>query len=168
MNHFYKIYERNDELLKITALFFKEGLEKGEFCFWALPDTMDKKESLNLMRGYVDLFDYYTKKDQVMLVKASEWYYPAGDFDLEAVLKKWESLYKDISSKGFTGLRIMGNGDHIEEKNWKKLIEYESMVDKKIKGTNITAICAFNIKNLKSIIHISDIINTHEECFAGD
>ncbi|MFC1667494.1 MEDS domain-containing protein [Candidatus Omnitrophota bacterium] len=168
MKHFYKLYEQNDELLKIAALFFKEGLEKGEFCFWAIPDSMDKHESLKSLGGYIELLSYYIKKDQIMLVKAREWYHNSGSFDMDLVLEKWESLYKDITARGFTGLRVVGNAENIEEKDWKKLMEYEAIVHDKIKNYNMTAVCAFNIKNLKSVIHISDIINIHEDCFVTD
>ena len=86
---------------------------------------------------------------------------------MNETLKKWNGLYEEVMSKGFMGMRVIGDASWVKPEDWKALVEYESHVNSFIKDHNLTALCAFNIKDLKSIIHISDIVSSHEACFVS-
>lgn len=168
MKHFYRLYEKDDELIRIAALFLQEGLDKGEFCFWAIPDNLDSNTILSFLRGYIEMIDHYIKEDRMRMVKSSEWYVPRGYFDMDEVLKKWDGLYREAMSKGVSGVRVIGDASWVDSKSWRSLVEYESQVNSIIKNYKLTALCAFNIKHLKSVVHISEIITNHEACFITD
>ena len=169
MPHYYKLYENYAELIKIVSFFIKEGLDKGEYCFWVVPVRFDKHDALRYLSGYIRLIDYYKKIGQIEIVEAAEWYIPGGSFDIDATLEKWKTLYGETKLKGFKGLRVVGGASWAREDDWKLLIEYESKVNEVLKGyDDFTALCVYNISGVKSIIQISQIVNNHQDCFVSE
>lgn len=168
MPHYYKLYENDDELIKIASFFIKEGFDRGEYCFWATPDRFDEDYVIRSLRPYIELVNCYRDRGQFRAVKSSEWYIVEGRFDIESIFKKWESLYNEVISKGFTGLRAIGTADDVDMENWKVLMEYESKVDEAIRGRNVTALCVYNVNVLKSIVHISEVVNNHQDSYISD
>ncbi|MFH1783095.1 MAG: MEDS domain-containing protein [Candidatus Omnitrophota bacterium] len=167
MKHFYRIYEGNADMIKQAALFLKEGIDTGEFCFWAVPKSIYKENVFTRLEPYINLIDHYAARDQIRAVSAHEWYIPGGEFIIGDIVRKWQGLYEGVMSKGFTGLRVVGDASWAKEEDWEKLIEYENLVNESVKDVNITALCLFNARNIKSVVHISDIIKTHEACFSA-
>ncbi|MFH1478145.1 MAG: MEDS domain-containing protein [Candidatus Omnitrophota bacterium] len=167
MKHFYRLYKNNIELMKTAALFLKEGIDAGEYCFWAAPKSVYRENFLICLKPYIELIDHYIAKGQIRAVSADDWYLADGVFDIGTVVKKWKCLYDEVLSKGFTGLRVVGDASWAVDKDWDMLIEYERIVHSSIKDAKIKALCLFDARKVSSVVHISNIVETHEACYSS-
>jgi hypothetical protein len=169
MAHFYKLYENEEELIKIASMFIKEGLGKGQYCFWAIPSRLKNAYVLGCMAITIRMIEHYKNIGQVEIVDSAKWYMPEGYFDMNKTLEKWKMLYESVKLKGFNGLRVVGDASWTKEKDWGLLMEYESKVNEALKNYNdLTALCMFDVSGIKSIVHISQVVNNHEDCFISD
>jgi hypothetical protein len=153
--HICQLYETKEDLIDVLVPYFKAGLENNELCVWITSEPLGVEEAKASLENAVGALDSYTKKHQIEIINAGEWYMKSGKFDSEGVLQALHQKEELALEKGFKGLRLSGNISWLERRDWEDFAGYEATVDVAIGKHNITAICSY----LLTKCMISDIVN---------
>lgn len=98
------IYKDTGELTELLATYFKEGIERGEYCLWVSPDKLTADGAKNeLRKAGVDV-EHLLASSQLEILPANP--FPGNLIFLASAVKELaESGYKKALSGGFSGFR---------------------------------------------------------------
>jgi len=80
--HVCQLYETKEDLIDVLVPYFKAGLENDELCVWITSEPLGVEEAKASLENAVVALDSYTKKRQIEIIDAGEWYMKSGKFDL--------------------------------------------------------------------------------------
>jgi hypothetical protein len=159
--HFYHFYDNDVELAKTLANFFKEGLNKLEYCMWIPREGISVNKAIELMKKHIPDIEDYLLSDQMRIETFENWYLMEdGSFKKDAVLAKWRQIYDETMKRGFTMMRVAGDGSSIVAKYWDEMMAYEAMINDSINDINIAAVCTYQGKLYKPS-QLRTILNNH-------
>jgi len=142
--HFYHFYEDDAKLAKTLATFFREGLNKLEYCMWIPREGVSINKAIDLLKKYIPEIEDYLLSDQMRIEKFEDWYLAEdGSFKKNLVLTKWRNLYEETIKKGFIMMRVAGDGSTLVPKYWDELMEYEAIANESINELNVAAVCTY-------------------------
>jgi hypothetical protein len=85
------IYDDIEELTELLAIYFEQGIEKGEYCLWLFPDEMSaEKAKSELIKSRIDLENY---------IASSQLEFQASE-QLPTNINLLESSIKELAEKG--------------------------------------------------------------------
>lgn len=146
--HICVFYKSKEDLIDILVPYFKMGLESNEFCMWVTSEPLGVKDAENALRKAMDNLDDYIKKNQLEILDYCDWYTMSGEFKSAEVLHGWMTKKRQALKRGFDGMRLTGNTTWLQNKDWKKFIDYEAKVNKVIGKHKMVAICTYPIDNI--------------------
>ena len=159
--HFCAFYQTEQDQLDILLPYFKQGLESNECCIWVTCDPLNSKKAELALEKITGNLSQYGTKGQLEIFDYNQWYTKSGQFDAQMVLDGWIQKEKQALEKGFDGLRLAGNTLWIERKDWKKFVEYESVVNNVIRTHQMIALCAYAIGKCDTS-DVLDVVSNHQ------
>lgn len=161
-SHICQFYKTENDLFDILIPYFKAGLENNEYCIWITSKPLTPEKVKAEMIKKVPNFKNYLKKKQIEIFPHTQWYLEDGVFDSKRILKKWRIKSEMSLKNGYDGLRATGSNFWLEEKDWKKFIDYEENGNKIIGNFKIIALCAYCLDKCSGE-KIVDIICNHQK-----
>jgi PAS domain S-box-containing protein len=159
--HICQFYETKEDLLDVLVPYFKAGLENNEHCVWITSEPLGVEEAKASLRKAVVALDSYTHKRQIEIIDATEWYVKSGKFHADGVLQALLQKEQLALEKGFKGLRVSGNSNWFEHRDWGELTVYEAAVDAAIAGRNIVAVCCYMLAKCTTS-DVVDVVSNHD------
>ncbi len=143
-SHICIFYDTKSELIDILVPFFKEGLENNEYCIWAIPETIKVDEAGAVLRNKIEDFDRYVKEGRIEIKDYRDIYIKDGVFSAFFMVDYWGNKEKEISSRGFSGIRVSGDGTGLAKLNPFGLCLYEQIVNEIIGNRKVKAVCTYS------------------------
>ncbi len=165
-DHIVVIYEEPAELLAFAVPFVKEGLAKGERVLYVRDDLSLNVLTDALTAGGVNV-SQETERGALVLMNAQEYYQPP--LDPMRVLELTRERIRDALSRGFSGLRLIGEMTWTLKANAPQgiLVEYEGLLDGALGPGTATVACAYRSGRFPAKV-LQQVIRTHVKVVAGD
>ncbi len=160
-NYFSLFYEKQEDLIDIVAAFFDAGLRKNECCLWGISGQLDTDHVKDLLKGAGLDVDRYLENGQLVLSSCNECYIAGNGAVSEMDLKKWEEIYNNAISGGYSGVRVVDKFTIVGEDAWERFVEYETKAMDLIKTKGIVGLFAFLLE-ARSRSQILEIIGMHD------
>ena len=166
-DHLCLIYETREEQLSALVPFLRQGLERGERCFYVADHRRVAEMDPALRARGLDL-DGAVQRGAFALATERETYLAGGEFDPDKMLDLAEGAAAQAVRDGFGGLRIVGEmtwalGD---EAKLQRLMEYEVKVNQRIARTPACAVCQYDRTRFSPEL-LRDVIRTHPLVVVG-
>lgn len=153
--HLCLFYETAKDLLDANALYFRAGLEDGEFGLWALSDPIDRSDAIAGLTDAIPGFQDHLAAGRIELVDGYDWYLPENEFEAQLVVRRWHEKLDEALHKGFAGLRLSGNAFWCETGLWDSFSRYEDELEKSLQGRKMIALCTYPLDESRA----SDMLN---------
>jgi chemotaxis family two-component system sensor kinase Cph1 len=105
-NHVLFMYGSRDERLQVLAEYFNDGVNKGELCIFATPDTPEQVVMDFLPFGF-DAGKAIDQRD-LRVFEMTSTYLPHGQFVADFMLSNVAQFITDAKAGGYKGLRTAG------------------------------------------------------------
>lgn len=144
--HFCLFHETKQDLLDTLISYFKAGLENNEYCLWVLSKDLATEEALGALRlGIPDLNRHLAQGD-IELVSHDEWFFQAGNFDLQAIISRFKDKCRQALSRGYAGVRIEGSSAWLAMKESGQFSEFENELDQLVADERMIVLCSFPLR----------------------
>lgn len=163
--HFCLFYQSREELLELLIPYFKAGLENNEFCMWITSEPLTADDVRKTIAQDLPGFSKYVRKGQIEIISYQEWYLKGGSFNSRRVLDGWIEKLDSALTKGFDGLRLIGNNFWLEKKDWKSFSYYEAEMNNVIGKYKMLALCTYSLTKCNAL-EVMDVIRNHEFALA--
>ena len=141
--HFCQVYQNTQDLLDILVPYLRAGLKNNEYCIWIAKSHQDGAAIEKGLKKLLGNVTKYKKAGQLEITSGEDIYFKGGNFDPERVLNDVVLRFKQAVSKGYSSLRIAGEGTRLARTNWAEFINYERQVDSVIHNSRALALCIF-------------------------
>ena len=141
--HFCSFYETKDDLLEILVPYFKEGLERKEFCVWVVSQAVNVEEARHALRQAVPDLARHLTEGNLEIHCHDKWYLQDGRWDPQRVLQSWCEKLSHTRAKGYAGLRASGDGGWVLNDDWMAFREYEKQVNGIIADQRSIILCTY-------------------------
>lgn len=159
MNFCY-FYLAKDDLIDILMPYFKQGLEKNDYCLWVVSDDISKKEAIESLNKNLSNAKNHLKQKKIEIINYKNWYIKNKKLDFKNAFILFKDKFNYALKNGYDGLRVSVDLRWLKKKDLEQFIEYESKLDNLIHDTNILAIYSYPInKYIKS--DVLSIANGH-------
>ncbi len=158
--HFCLLYENKQDLIDVLVPYFKAGLENNELCVWII-GPLSRKEALEALKRTVPDLKEFQRKRQIEIITHAGWYLKDNTFNPKILLEKWVQKLNYARTKGFSGIRVTGDGSVFDEGGLRALAEYEKQINQTIGDTRIIAICTYQSDKC-SAVGLVDVISNHQ------
>ena len=143
------VYDDTEELTELLAIYFKQGIEMGEYCLWFFPDEMIAEKAKNeLIKSGIDLENCIVSSQ--LELKTAEQLPKNINLLASAIKELAEKGSEKALSGGFTGFRtnfdLKNSGISLKPyfKTCKKIVEMVSFGDNK----NLILLCTLPLEEL--------------------
>ncbi len=143
------VYDDIEELTELLAIYFKQGIEKGEYCLWFFPDEMIAEKAKNeLIKSGIDLKNHIVSSH--LEFKTAD--QPPKNIDLlaSAIKELAEKGSEKALSGGFAGFRtnfdLKNSGISLKPyfETCKKIVEMVSFGNNR----NLNLLCTLPLEEL--------------------
>jgi hypothetical protein len=159
--HFCHFYETRDDLLQTLLPFFKIGLEKNEFCAWAVSEPLSEAEVWEGLDRTIPGLDRYVSNRSIEVLNAREVYLPEGQIDLHRIIGNWSGKLEAALSRGYDGMRVSGNTAWLQQKQWRDFMDYEAELNNGISDHRMLVLCTYPLTNCGAAEFL-DVTGTHQ------
>lgn len=162
--HLCHFYATPNDLLDTLAPFFKAGLERNEYCLWAVSPTLTREQAAAALRSSIPEVDQYLSDGALEIFSSLEWYLKDGAFDSARVVAAWQHKLEEALARGYGGMRINGNEDWLNEALWPDFAAYERSLHEWVRGRPIIVVCSYPLR--EGAIQILDVARVHQFALA--
>ncbi len=162
--HICQFYKTKEDLFDILVPYFKAGLQNNEFCIWITSSPLIEIEVKKTMKKVIPNFDQYIQRGQMEIIPYTLWYLKDDNFNLQRILSSWIDKLSQASDKCYEGIRIAGNTSWLKKRAWRKFVNYEAEVSKKISNYRMIAICSYPLDTCDAS-EIIDVVSKHQLTF---
>jgi PAS domain S-box-containing protein len=162
--HLCHFYATPQDLLDTLAPFFKAGLEKDEFCLWAVSPTLTTEQAAAALRSSIPDVDRHISEGALEIIPSPEWYLKDGRFDAVRVIQSWQDKLEAALARGYAGMRINGNEDWLKDDLWRDFAAYERSLDEWVRGRPLIVICSYPLR--EGAIQVLDVARVHQFALA--
>ncbi|MFY1111092.1 MAG: ATP-binding protein [Methanosarcinaceae archaeon] len=99
------LYSNPEEVVELLALYFKEGIEKGERCVWISPEPGEAENAKMALENTGVDFERCLRSDQLEITQAREFQENTA-WPAPATVEMLEKISEKTLSEGYSGLRI--------------------------------------------------------------
>jgi MEDS: MEthanogen/methylotroph, DcmR Sensory domain len=107
--HICLFYDTKDDLLDTVVPYFQSGLERNEFCVWAVSEPLTEKDAVIALRQRVPSFDRFLANRSMEILSGHHWYLEGNRFDLKRITSRWNEKLRSALTKGYKAMRVSGN-----------------------------------------------------------
>jgi PAS domain S-box-containing protein len=162
--HLCHFYATSQDLLDTLVPFFRAGLEKNEYCLWAVSPSLTIDDATAALRSSLPDVDRYVADGRLEIVPSLDWYLKDGRFDATRVLQSWLEKLDAALTRGHTGMRANGNEDWLRPDLWPAFAAYERSLDDAIRGRPMVVLCSYPLG--EGAIQILDVAREHQFALA--
>jgi PAS domain S-box-containing protein len=162
--HLCHFYATPQDLLDTLAPFFKAGLERNEFCLWAVSPSLTREQAAASLRSSIPDVDRHLSAGALEIIPSPEWYLRDGKFDSARVIGAWQHKLEHALARGYAGMRINGNEDWLGDELWRDFAAYERSLSEWIRGRPLSVICSYPLR--EGAIQILDVARVHQFALA--
>ncbi len=169
-------YDDQEEAVSVTADFLSVGLQRKEQCMFLADPRAVAAVRARLTDYGVDVHREMMRG--ALILTSSRGHLNNGFFDARQMIRFAERAIEAALANGFSGFR--GVGDAIWEQgmdiDFQKFEEYETLLDRQLKGKKITALCLYDRKKIlaadlckafhsHNAVIVDDTISTHNRFY---
>src|ERR1700680_1494224 len=163
--HISQFYQTKQDLLDLLIPFFIAGLENNEFCFWiTYPPLYESEPQQELIRAFPAAVEHLSKGD-IEIVPFSRWYLHDGAFNPSHAVQALTKKLDQALAKGYSGMRVNGNGAWLTEEHWSHFAQYEHQVNEMIVDRKLIALCTYPLAVIKAA-GLFEVVRTHQFAIA--
>jgi DNA-binding CsgD family transcriptional regulator len=159
--HICVFYDTPEDLLETCAAYFEAGLQRNEFCVWAVSYPATEENAKAWLRRCVPGLERYLASGQIEILRGPEWYLKGEEFDLQRITGGWRSKLVAALDKGYAGMRVSGNAFWIEGNHWKEFCEYEHELDASLAGQKMIVLCTYSLHACRAV-DLMDVAKAHQ------
>jgi hypothetical protein len=163
-SHFSVFYKTKEELVDVSAPYLKAGLDNNELCIWSVPDALEVEEAKEALKSRIENLAFYIDKGQLEVKNYQDYYIKEGTFGALETIDRWDKKEKEALSRGFSGIRAVGDGTGLLKEYAFRLSLYEGEINEYIKQFKMKAICTYFLPSL-DLGSILDIGSKHQFVF---
>jgi DNA-binding CsgD family transcriptional regulator len=163
--HVCLFYETKDDLLDMLIPYFKAGLERREFCLWAVSEPLTEEGARDALKQSVPGFDGFLADGSIGFLSAREWYLDGDRFDLKRIVGGWDRKLRDALAKGYKGMRVSGNAFWLNTKHWKSFCAYEHDLNGSIADQPMSVLCTYPLTESRPA-DILEVSSAHQFAIA--
>jgi PAS domain S-box-containing protein len=163
--HFCHFYGIKQDLIDIVVPFFKAGLENNEFCIWVLCNLLEEAEATALLSDALPSLPRHIAAGDIEILPYTEWYTQDGKFEMTRVIRGWEEKLNQALAKGYTGLRVSGDGGWSTEKDSEEFEKYEERLNNLLVSKKILVLCTYPIA-ITGAAQLFDMARSHQFAIA--
>ena len=165
-DHACVIYWTREELASAVAAFLREGLSRGEQCWYCASD--EALSDLPAALHALGTDPPSQRRGALSLIGKERLYLLDGTFDPERMISIFNDAIEDATANGFTGFRVAG------EMSWAldgrpgtdRLVEYEALVGMLFATTGGTGLCLYHRDRMSPEL-LDAALMTHPLAAAG-
>jgi len=154
-------HETKDDLLDAAVAYFKAGLENNEFCVWTISQPILTADAIDALRSGVADFDEHLAAGRIEFLSGEEWYREEAEFDPKRIIGGWHAKLSVALTKGYEGMRVIGNAFWLGTNHWKAFCEYEHELDGSLAGKKMIVLCTYSLGATRSV-DVLDAARAHE------
>jgi signal transduction histidine kinase len=143
------VYDNLEELTELLVVYFKQGLEKGEYCLWISPNEIAIEEVKDSLKKVGIDADLYLASSQLEIIPFNSLQENSSTF-ISTMKELTEERCKKALLSGFSGFRtnvdLRDTGKFLKEYIDKCKKTAEKLVFENC--SNVTILCTFPIKEL--------------------
>lgn len=162
--HLCHFYATSRDLLDTLAPFFKAGLERNEFCLWAVSPSLTIEQAAAALRSCIPDIDRHLSEGALEIISSPEWYLSDGKFDSARVIAAWHHKLEDALARGYAGMRINGNEDWLSDELWPDFAAYERSLHEWVRGRPLIVVCSYPLR--EGAIQVLDVARAHQFALA--
>jgi hypothetical protein len=159
-DHSCLIAEKAGDRIEASAMFFSDGLARGERCVYIADGaTADQARALAAaVNGGADS----RREGRLEFLTKTETYLRTGRFDPDEMIDFLAETLEQTVADGFSGLRVVGEMTWAlgPEPGCERVLEYEDRVDAFFRGKPLAAICQYDA-NRFSVETLVRAVRTH-------
>jgi DNA-binding CsgD family transcriptional regulator len=159
--HICLFYETNGDILDAAVAFFKAGLENNEFCVWATSEPILTADAIETLRSGIVNFDEHLAAGSIEFLTGEEWYLKGTEIDSQRVIEGWHEKLSAALTKGYEGMRVIGNAFWLGSNHWNAFCEYEQELDCSLAGKEMIVLCTYSLGASRAV-DILDVSRAHE------
>ena len=163
-SHFCLFYETEDDLLEVALPYFKQGLEGNEYCLWVSATPAEQAEARRAFNVAIPHFERCLREGQIEMIPYTRWYISEDDFDPQRVLEAWAEKADQALTRGYVGMRCMGNASWLDRQHWDSFAEYEAKLERVLGKLRIRVLCTYALERC-SAANVLDVIQQHQFTF---
>jgi two-component sensor histidine kinase/PAS domain-containing protein len=160
-SHLAHFFASGTELRDVLVPYFKAGLENDERCLWVTGQAFNAEQARAALRAVVSDLDKRERDKQIEIANGDEWYGRGEKLcprDLMSGLLRREQEALDF---GYVGLRTNGNCAWVSPDQWVDFLEYETLVQKGLRGRRTICMCSYCIDQLEDGVHL-EVLGSHD------
>src|ERR1051326_3444535 len=158
--HFCLLYSTRQDLIDILVPYFREGLDRNEYCLWVTSPPLDVHQAMAELKNAVPQFDEYLREGRIEIVPHTEWYLRDGAFDEARVMNAWNQKLTQALDRGYARMRVTGNEAWLKSRHWTEFSEYEKHLHESIGSKQMIVLCTYPVASMGSA-EILDVARTH-------
>jgi len=164
--HICMFYETKKDLLDTAVSYFRSGLERNEFCLWAISDAIGREEAKRALRDAIPDFDRRQAAGQIELLDGREWYLNDSRIDVKRITDGWSGKLSAALAMGYEGMRVSGDTFWIQsKKHWEDFCAYETTLDRALTGQKLIVLCTYPLRASKAV-DVLDVARAHDVSIA--
>jgi PAS domain-containing protein len=132
----------------VLVPYFKAGLENNERCLWVTGQAFNAEQARSSLRAAVPDLDKRERDQQIEIANGGEWYAPGEKLRPDDLVSGLVQREQDTLGLGYAGLRTNGNCAWVSQDQWADFQEYESLVQKAVRGRRMICMCSYCVDQL--------------------
>jgi len=162
--HLCHFYATPQDLLDTLTPFFKGGLDKHEYCLWAVSPSLTTEQAAAALRSSIPDVDRHLSEGALEIIPSQDWYLKDGAFDAARVLRAWHDKLDDALTRGYAGMRINGNEDWLNDELWPDFAAYERSLHEWVRGRPMIVVCSYPLR--EGALQVLDVARAHQFALA--
>jgi two-component sensor histidine kinase len=160
-SHVVHFFGSGDELRDVLVPYFRAGLENNERCLWVTGKAFDAEQARSALRAAVPDLDKRERDKQIEIANGDEWYAAGEKLQPHELVKGLEQREKDALELGYAGLRTNGNCAWVSQAQWADFQDYETLVQKTVRGRRMICMCSYSTDQVHSSSHL-EVMERHD------
>ena len=141
--------------------YFKAGLENNERCLWVTGKAFNAEQARSALRAAVPDLDKRERVKQIEIANGDEWYAAGEKLRPHELVEGLEQRERDALELGYVGLRTNGNCAWVSQDQWADFLEYETLVQKAVRGRRMICMCSYCTDQVLGGSHL-DVMERHD------
>ena len=154
-------YDTREDLLKVLAAFFRQGLAEHQLCLWVTSPPLTEQEAADHLRRSIPDFDRVSAEGAIEIVPYTNWYLEAGDFDPYRMSRRLKENVDRALAAGYVGLRTSGDASWAAPSARKHVHRYEQHLKRSSESLPVTILCTYPLSSSDADA-LLDAANIHE------
>jgi two-component sensor histidine kinase len=160
-SHLAHFFGAGDELRDVLVPYFKAGLENNERCLWVTGRAFNVEQARSALRAVVPDLDKRERDKQIEIANGDAWYAAGEKIRPHDLVKGLEQRERDALELGYAGLRTSGNCAWVLQDQWADFQEYETLVQKAVRGRRMICMCSYCMDQMRDGAHL-EVMERHD------